>query len=426
MPNMPLVRFAVAAGTALAIVAGTALPSAAAPGHLDTTFSRDGQVATKVPGGPSYVHALAVQKDGKIVAGGTVELSGTNTAWVIVRYKPGGGVDRSFGSNGHVTTDFSGGIDELQGIAVMSDGRIVAGGYTPTMFAAARYLSSGKLDKTFSGDGKALVNIGPDFDGAYALALAPGGKVVLGGESDNNAGDDSFAVVRLTASGHPDPTFDGDGRAVTDFGTNAYGDDLFVGGDGSILLSGDVNGPSYSEVGIVSYMPNGTLVDGFGNHGIVLQDMGKAMYPRGIVKLSSGKVVVAGPVQGAGSDYDAGIVRFTASGDPDPSFGPVGLVTNDFPKSNYVEGLRRAGSKYVLAVGLIDNAAPQKSRMCVARLVANGAADTSFGDQGVGCSTLVRAYSDAVVVQSNGRIVVGGNNVYALVERIALARFLAK
>jgi hypothetical protein len=57
-----------------------------------------------------------------------------------------------------VVTNLTGGDDEVFGLALVGGGKLVAGGYAGANFAAVRYLSDGKLDHTFSGDGKAFVH----------------------------------------------------------------------------------------------------------------------------------------------------------------------------------------------------------------------------------------------------------------------------
>src|SRR5207248_4078091 len=93
----PFVRFAVATVSLLAILAGAAQPAVAAPGDLDSTFGGDGQVTTNFAAGESIIHALAVQKDGRIVAGGTINLTDPNQACVSSRYQTGGVLDLSVG-----------------------------------------------------------------------------------------------------------------------------------------------------------------------------------------------------------------------------------------------------------------------------------------------------------------------------------------
>ena len=90
-------------------------------------------------------------------------------------------------------------------------------------FAAARYLPSGKLDTSFSGDG-----IGDDrvrrrrLPSAASVAIQPGtGKIVLGGIANGGSAASDMAVVRLNSNGTLDTTFNGTGRREIDFAGGA-------------------------------------------------------------------------------------------------------------------------------------------------------------------------------------------------------------
>ena len=65
-----------------------------------------------------------------------------------------GDLDPSFDSDGLVTTDFGGQEDGITGIALQSDGKIVAVGSSDgKVFALARYNTDGSLDTSFDSDG---------------------------------------------------------------------------------------------------------------------------------------------------------------------------------------------------------------------------------------------------------------------------------
>ncbi len=91
--------------------------------------------------------------------------------------------------NGFIRTDFgnASGHDQALGVAIQSDGKIVAVGYafngTNNDLAITRYNSNGSLDTTFSVDGKATYNFG--FSGteiAAAVAIDSQGRILVGGE----------------------------------------------------------------------------------------------------------------------------------------------------------------------------------------------------------------------------------------------------
>src|SRR5580765_2605831 len=98
-------------------------------GRLDPSFKFRGRIILTDVGEGTVegAHAIAVQPDGKIVAVGvstpTVEPSAD---FAVVRYESTGRIDRRFGDNGRVLTDFtgSGGNDQAFAVAIDSIGRI--------------------------------------------------------------------------------------------------------------------------------------------------------------------------------------------------------------------------------------------------------------------------------------------------------------
>ena len=116
-----------------------------ADGSLDARFGNGGTLAMDL-GGWDAASAVAQQTDGRIVASSTVTGSADFT---LVRLKPNGSLDESFGSDGKVTTDFASRVDFAADLAVQGDGRIVAAGSSSLAgssdFALARYQSDGVL-----------------------------------------------------------------------------------------------------------------------------------------------------------------------------------------------------------------------------------------------------------------------------------------
>ncbi|HXJ66677.1 MAG TPA: hypothetical protein VNN79_23200 [Actinomycetota bacterium] len=364
---------------------------------------------------------MAVQNDGKIIAGGTLSHTYSQTAWALVRYLPNGKIDRSFGNKGRVVTDITDGRDLLARVLVLGDGKIVAAGTGGSSFAAVRYMSDGHKDPTFGHDGVVRVNFSAGLDGANDLRLAPGGKLVLAGGAEPG-GVGAFAVARLNPDGSLDATFGGDGRRMTGFGTTtSYAANVLVHADGSMLVSGRVG----TEVGLVTYGSSGVLDPAFGDQGRRLIDTGTNMFPRGMLQLKSGRVMLGGNIQKGSdiSDCDAALLRLNADGTPDESFGPTGLVTQDFTYSDFISGLARAGGKFVLpmTVGAVFGSDQQ---LAVVRLNNDGSADTSFGNQGFAAIHLDGGYAGAIAVQPDGRILVGGADLVEGPSNMALARFL--
>ncbi|MEX1263452.1 MAG: delta-60 repeat domain-containing protein [Actinomycetota bacterium] len=82
------------------------------------------------------------------------------------------------------------------------------------------------MDPTFSGDGKAFVNIQiagdpltASADQGQGVAIQSDGKIVVAGTTRLGLSAD-FAVARFTSAGALDTTWDGDGKLITDFATS--------------------------------------------------------------------------------------------------------------------------------------------------------------------------------------------------------------
>lgn len=93
-------------------------------GTLDTSFSGDGKLVTPFAGDAWAVKLLP---DGRIIAGGN---SGGDFA--LARYMPDGSLDTSFSTDGMVTTSIGSGNNYVGSLALQPDGRIIAGGSTMT------------------------------------------------------------------------------------------------------------------------------------------------------------------------------------------------------------------------------------------------------------------------------------------------------
>jgi serralysin len=232
-----------------------------ADGTLDTSFGGDGKVITDFGRRHDYANAIAVQTDGKLLAGGITRFSRTRgrSRFALVRYNVDGTLDTGFSSDGRVTTDFSGWHDSVQGLAVQADGKIVAGGIAASggsnpKFALARYNQDGGLDATFGGDGRVTTDFTAGYDEAWEIELQPDGKIVAGGDTAGGGG--RFAIARYEINGILDPTFSGDGKAVTNFTPyDDFANGLALQADGSIVLVGASGwGGSNPKVALTRYL----------------------------------------------------------------------------------------------------------------------------------------------------------------------------
>jgi uncharacterized delta-60 repeat protein len=168
-------------------------------GSLDSTFGSAGKVTTFIGSGDAVCMAAALQSDGHIVVAG-YSATTQDHDFTIARYGADGALDAGFGSGGVVATNFSTNSSDIAyGIAIQRDGKIVAGGrtgdYPAFDLALARYTGLGALDASFGAGGKMTTNLGNQEQG-YAVALDAKGKIVLAGISFANGHDFDMAVAR--------------------------------------------------------------------------------------------------------------------------------------------------------------------------------------------------------------------------------------
>src|SRR5262249_10092452 len=112
------VGLALQADGKILLVGGLRLLRVNADGTMDKTFGSAGVVAI-VFNGATFDTAMdvAVQSDGKIVVAGTTSTSAVGSDdFALTRFNPDGTLDTSFGTAGHVTTDFFGSTDQARRI----------------------------------------------------------------------------------------------------------------------------------------------------------------------------------------------------------------------------------------------------------------------------------------------------------------------
>ena len=210
-----------------------------ANGALDSSFDADGKVTTDFNNHFSGAFAVALQADQKIVAVGYGFAPTGPQDFALARYNADGSLDQSFGAGGKVLTTFQpNSIDGAGAVALQPDGKIIAGGRTrsaPTPdFALARYLPNGALDASFDGDGLVVTSVSPESDQVFDLAVQADGKIVAAGTTFHAGGSD-IVLARYNADGSLDSSFDGDGIAVLT--ASGFVGDLDLQRDGKLVVA---------------------------------------------------------------------------------------------------------------------------------------------------------------------------------------------
>jgi uncharacterized delta-60 repeat protein len=287
--------------------------------------------------------------------------------FALARYRPDGSLDPAFGEGGIVHTPF-GLVHAAQAfdVTIAPDGRIVAAGFVKTggdandssRFAVARYLPDGRLDPSFSRDGRATVDFGYAPDIAYAVATQAGGRIVVAGHGSRSIyrTEYDFAIARFRRDGRLDRSFSGDGRRTINFGRQrfdvAYG--LAVRGR-SIVATGSTGlAPERAPgVAVARLTWGGALAPGFGRRRVAPGPSGGI--GRAVLVQPDGRIVVGGRAYTDSSHdpSDWALLRWSPGGRLDRSFGGDGIVLTDFGTgADSVRALAFHGGR-ILAAGQI-------------------------------------------------------------------------
>jgi uncharacterized delta-60 repeat protein len=417
MNGLRRTSFVLASSWFIALASGG--PALAAAGDLDTSFGDDGKATTNFTKWLDSARAIVVQQDGRIVAAGR---AGSASRWfALARYGSDGTLDPTFGGDGKVITNLTDGTDQANGVAIQSNGKIVAVGGAGSRFGLARYRPDGSLDPVFGGDGTVTTDFPKGGEVALDVALQTDGKIVVAGV----ARDDRFAVARYKANGTLDATFGGDGRVTTTFA----GSDLALGH--GVALQGSkvvVVGEVVGKFAVARYRANGRLDPAFSGDGRQTTDFTQGFDSAQDVAIQpDGKIVAAGTT-GERSDPAFALARYKGDGALDPTFSNNGKVTTQFPfGEDLVHGVEIQEDGKIVAAGATGEGGPF-SRFAVARYLEDGTLDGTFGGNGKVTTPFVEGYdftiAHGVAIQPDGNIVAAGS-VGGAGGRFGLARYLA-
>lgn len=212
--------------------------------------------------------------------------------------------------------------------------------------------------------------------------------------------------------------------------------------DGKILVSATVlNGETASgDFGVMRLNTNGTLDTDFGDSGarVVGFDRpgsGNFDNARSMAVQTDGRILVVGDAAGGIGGADMAVIRLTADGSLDSSFGNGGKTTVAFdlgasPERRMDQGVRiaiRPDGRIVLA-GVASTAVG--AQMAVARLTAGGVLDPSFDgdgkrtiDFGGGLADIGLAYRVLIAADGQRMYAVGGASLAGRLD-YAAARLL--
>ena len=244
---------------------------------------------------------------------------------------------------------------------------------------------AGSIDTSFGTDGKTVTAVGPTDDSAQAMAVQADGKLVVVGYGNTGAGTD-FELVRLQRDGAIDTTFGINGKVTTDVSTGSdVANAVAIQADGKIVVAGSADvSPKGKSFAVVRYNADGSLDGTFGNGGKVTTDVSTGSDVANAVAIQAdGKIVVAGSVDVSPKGKSFAVVRYNTDGSLDGTFGDNGKVITSFGSASdeAFAVVVQADGKIVL--GGHYRHATQGMDFALARYETNGTLDFGFGVNGL-------------------------------------------
>ncbi|WP_345236254.1 T9SS type A sorting domain-containing protein [Hymenobacter saemangeumensis] len=339
---------------------------------------------------PGGVESVAEQPDGKLLVVGNFFRINGSPAYHVSRFNTNGSLDAAFQQNvGTATRPFE--------VTLAPNGKIYLSTELSTPITAGGITRTGVLRLNADGTGDTSFNAGNGLASQSfyylddVLPLANGQSIVVGAFESFN-GVPANCIVRLTASGAVDPTFN----------------------------TGTGTGGPYSEITSITALPNGKYMiagefDSFNGtpcNGLARLNADGSFDPTFTSPLVSnsyiinmtvqpdGKILLSGTMRfGAGSSSQS-LARVLPSGAIDPGFTPPAL--NAFAVSTYSGNAMQVQPDGKIL--FINRAGvPNTSAARVARLNIDGTLDTSFQ---VGSGPDISPAT--IKLLANGRILVGG------------------
>jgi uncharacterized delta-60 repeat protein len=332
----------------------------------------------------------------------------------VMRMLPDGQLDTAFGTGGHVDFQSSGFPTAGRAIAVDSTGNILVASIVTQGPPPWRWSVS-----RWTRDGFADPTFQQDslYNPYYleteiaGVAVQGDGKVLVAG-----TGDGQITVARLNSDGSLDGTFNGGGIARSSLGNPAVPIGMALQPDGAVIAGGmSVADPNFPWIRLVRFTASGSQDYGFMDfRGPFFGNM----VGSSLTLQDDGKILLGGSCFSYYNQSSAGCVaRLMADGSTDYSFGNGGFAAEIAGSGANVTGAFAVADGKILAGGDLPGGYP-----FVARIRADGTNDTQYGNGGVAQTGAVQ--SPEWVPSANRAARLLGYSSTAAADEVVLVQFL--
>ena len=334
-------------------------------GSFDESFGTNGRAYFYINGLTPFRNELAIQSKGKIVFIAQYQSVPGSYLSCVFRCNTDGSLDSSFGYQGRDTVRMDI-LNAPTGIVIQSDDKIVVSGdvrkniYDENRTFIYRLMPDGGLDPTF-GVGGIVINHHTTDINSTSLVLRPDGRLVIGSTYKVYDEHPSYQLE----------SFNSDGSADAGFGTNGIAQFIFGEGlpeywatemkamvlqpDGKIVCTG-TSGMNEFLMALCRFNSNGTVDAGFGENGGVITPYLDIKYVVNfdITLQPDGKILTSGYAAYT-TEWPLLLIRYTESGELDPTFGDNGITTtSNSPSSIFGDNVHVLTDGKILVTGYSD------------------------------------------------------------------------
>jgi uncharacterized delta-60 repeat protein len=345
--------------------------------HIARLDATTGLADSFNPDASHTVRSIAIQADGKVLVGGEFANIGGQLRNQIARLDATTGSADSFNPNANGT---------VWSLAAQADGKILAGGLFANIGGQPRN-NMARLDPATG----LADSFDPNANGmVLSIAVQPDGRILAGGTFNSIGGQPYGGIARLdAATGLADsfnPNLNG---MVASVATQTDGK-ILAGGQFS--GSNSVGGPTRNNIARLETDGRFDQTVGDAVPG-AYSVIASAVQPDGKILIGGGFTTVLGATRN-------GIARLNTDGTLDTAFDPNATGLNNFP---YVDSIAVRADGKILVGGYFNRIGGQP-RNNIARLDPTTGQADSFNPDATGTNASVRP----IVVQADGKILVGG------------------
>ena len=353
-------------------------------GSVDTTFGDSGlgiAFVTPPSGVGGYADFCCVKLDSKnrIVAAGFTQLDspagGTQQVLTVVRFSEDGIVDRSFGTNGFITNVVAGGetLSLAQSLALDASDRVIVGGATFDASAIGtpvliRYTADGALDHAFGKAGVvAIPELGVFAPAPVGVAIDSAGHIVAAGSSLKLGSGEMTYVARYEVDGSADTTFGSDGSGIVEVDGATIQAFVLDDADRPVVAGMPIDG---TNMGMMRFTSEGLADPAFGpdGSGIVTTPADTFITPHAIAIDKDGNIVMSALENDFSSPTSLDVLRYTADGLLDTSFGSDGIAKPELPEGAVGNGVAIDAANTITIAGYATDDASGQFQLTAARL----------------------------------------------------------